>query len=128
MTSNSYSQRRLFYQIGSLSPWKVSRKDNSFATSRTSNNYHWKVEGCFIDFTHRKLHLIWSRAECDVRYTETALPKVQHDIACFLRTSKAGEMVLLDLSAAFDTIDSSIVLDTMETHLGISETGLRRLR
>ena len=37
-------------------------------------------------------------------------------------------MVLLDLSVAFHTIGSSILLNTMQTHLGISGTALRWFR
>ena len=43
--------------------------------------------------------------------TETARLKVQHDIASSLGASKAAMSVLLDLSAAFDTIDASILFN-----------------
>ena len=52
--------------------------------------------------------------------TESALLKVQNDI---LRTVDHGGvvvLVLLDLSAAFDTIDHSILLDCMWHQLGIN--------
>ena len=52
--------------------------------------------------------------------TESALLKVQNDI---LRTFDHGGvvvLVLLDLSAAFDTIDHSILLDRMRHQLGIN--------
>ena len=52
--------------------------------------------------------------------TESALLKVQNDI---LRTVDHGGvvvLVLLDLSAAFDTIDHSILLDRMRHQLGIN--------
>ena len=53
--------------------------------------------------------------------TESALLKVQNDI---LRTvgghGGVAALVLLDLSAAFDTIDHSILLDRMQHQLGIN--------
>ena len=42
--------------------------------------------------------------------TETALLRVHNDIVRFVGQGKAVVLVLLDLSAAFDTIDKSILL------------------
>ena len=41
--------------------------------------------------------------------TETALLKIQNDIAASMDFSKAVALTLLDLSAAFDTIDHTIL-------------------
>ncbi len=57
--------------------------------------------------------------------TETALLRVQHDIAGSMGESKAVVLVLLDLSSAFDTIDCAMLLETMNKRLGISGTALK---
>ena len=53
--------------------------------------------------------------------TETAILKVKNDIDHALRTRKGVLLVLLDLSAAFDTVDHSILLRRMTTYLGVSD-------
>ena len=54
--------------------------------------------------------------------TETALIKVQNDIRMMIDDKKAVILVLLDLSAAFDTVDHDILLSRMMTRLGIDGT------
>jgi len=51
--------------------------------------------------------------------TETALLKVKNDILQSLDQGNAVFMVLLDMSAAFDTVDHSILLDRLQTRFGI---------
>ena len=51
--------------------------------------------------------------------TETALLKVKNDLLCSLDNNKAVLMVLLDMSAAFDTVDHDILLDRLESKFGI---------
>ena len=60
--------------------------------------------------------------------TETALLRVQSDILCAIDQGKAAFLVLLDLSAAFDTIDHDRLLTFMETQLGIGGTVLKWFR
>ena len=60
--------------------------------------------------------------------TETALLKVQNDILCALDENKMVILVLLDLSAAFDTISHDILLQRLEKRLGISGTALKWLK
>ena len=52
--------------------------------------------------------------------TETALLKVKNDILQDLDKGRAVLMVLLDLSAAFDTIDHDILINRMKNDLGIT--------
>ena len=58
--------------------------------------------------------------------TETALIKVHNDIIMSLDTGHYVILVLLDLSAAFDTIDHAILLERLST-LGIQDLALEWL-
>ena len=53
---------------------------------------------------------------------ETALICVQNDIVCALDDKKSVSLVLLDLSAAFDTVDHKVLLNVLEKRVGV--TGL----
>ena len=57
--------------------------------------------------------------------TDTALVKVQNDIRIMIDDKKAVILVLLDLSAAFDTVDHSLLLSRMMTRLSIGGTVLK---
>lgn len=54
--------------------------------------------------------------------TETALIKVVNDLRCNLDMRKLSVLVLLDLSAAFDTVDHGILLNRLYSIIGISGT------
>ena len=56
--------------------------------------------------------------------TETALVKVNNDLLIASDNGLVSVLVLLDLSAAFDTIDHNIVLQTLEHQIGIKGTAL----
>jgi len=56
--------------------------------------------------------------------TETALLKVQSDILMNMDRQEITLLVLLDLSAAFDTIDHSVMEHILENDFGISDTAL----
>ena len=55
--------------------------------------------------------------------TETALVRVQNDLLRAVDNKQGVVLVLLDLSAAFDTIDHNILLCRLEEKLGV--VGLR---
>ncbi len=59
------------------------------------------------------------------RSTETALLRVQNDILMELDKGKVVMLVLLDLSAAFDTIDHEIRLNRLSRRCGINGTALK---
>ena len=50
--------------------------------------------------------------------------KVQHDIAKELDENRGVALVLLDLSAAFDTINTKGVVTTLQQHIGVEGTAL----
>ena len=54
--------------------------------------------------------------------TETALMKVQHDIVQNLDSGHCVMLVLLDTSAAFDTINIDLLLNTLHQRFGIGGT------
>ena len=56
--------------------------------------------------------------------TETALVKIKSDIDGALDRGQGVILVLLDMSAAFDTIDHGILLSRLESRLGISGAAL----
>ena len=51
--------------------------------------------------------------------TETALLRVNNDILSAMDDGKITALVVLDLSAAFDTVDHKILLSGLQYHLGI---------
>ena len=56
--------------------------------------------------------------------TETALLKIQNDIALSVDSGKAVALTLLDLSAAFDTIAHSLLYDCLHDWFGLDGTVL----
>ena len=59
--------------------------------------------------------------------TETALLRVYNDVMC-IDQGKGCILVLLDLSAAFDTVDHAVLFNLLEHSLGISGTALSLLK
>jgi hypothetical protein len=57
--------------------------------------------------------------------TETALLKVQSDILLGMDQQKVTQLVMIDLSAAFDTVEHSTLLSIMENTYGVSGSALR---
>ena len=60
--------------------------------------------------------------------TETALIRVYNDIALSIDSRKSVVLVLLDLSAAFDTVDHFFLLSRLSARFGISDHALNWLR
>ncbi|MBE7326172.1 hypothetical protein IEQ44_16190, partial [Nocardioides sp. Y6] len=60
--------------------------------------------------------------------TETALLKVLNDIRINTDNGLCTVLVLLDLSAAFDTIDHSILIDRLENWVGVTGSALEWFR
>ena len=56
--------------------------------------------------------------------TETALLRINNDILSAMDDDKITALVLLYLSAAFDTVDHKILLSSLQYHLGIHDIAL----
>ena len=67
--------------------------------------------------TYRRLHS-----------TESALLKIQNDIAALMDTGKAVALTLLHLSAAFDSIDHDILFNSLRDWFGVDGTVLRWIK
>jgi Reverse transcriptase (RNA-dependent DNA polymerase)/Endonuclease/Exonuclease/phosphatase family len=59
--------------------------------------------------------------------TETALLKIHNDLNLAINERKVTALILLDLSAAFDTLDHGILLTRLARNFGISDTALSLL-
>lgn len=78
-------------------------------THMNRNNLHEPLQSAYKEF----------------HSTETALIKVQNDILLTMDRQGIVLLLLLDLSAAFDTIDHTILLSAMDKHLGIRGKALQ---
>ena len=69
--------------------------------------------------------LIGRRDSVGIPYsTDTALLRVVNDILSYMNKQHVPILVLLDLSAAFDTVDHAILLRQVKTSFGITDTAL----
>ena len=60
--------------------------------------------------------------------TETALVKITNDMLSSFEKQQASGLIVMDLSAAFDTADHQILLDVLENRFAITGTALRWFR
>jgi len=82
-------------------------------------------------FSHLTSHSLLSDHQSAYRpghSTETVLLRIANDLLNSLDQDKISVLLLLDLSAAFDTIDHDILLSRLNTTFGISDTALNWFR
>ena len=60
----------------------------------------------------------------NVHSTKTALVRVQNDILCAIGNNESVILLLLELSAAFDTVDHTILLSRLRDRFGVNSTAL----
>ena len=70
------------------------------------------------------LHEIMQSAYRGDHSTETALVKIQNDVLRAIDQQRCVFLVLLDMSAAFDTVNHSILLNRLSNRLGIQDKAL----
>jgi hypothetical protein len=78
--------------------------------------------------TANNLHEAYQSAYKQLHSTETALVRVHDDILHAVDDGKMCLIVLLDLSAAFDTVDHAILLKRLSSHYGVEGTALQWFR
>ena len=57
--------------------------------------------------------------------TETSLIKMTNDILWSMERKQVTAVIVLDMSAAFDTVDHDLLLDILHKRFGITETALQ---
>ena len=69
--------------------------------------------------TNSNAHELFQSAYKQGHSTETALVRVRNDILCGIDDGGYVVLLLLDLSASFDTVDHTILLNRLDTVFGI---------
>lgn len=78
----------------------------------------------FAHLRFNNLLEIFQSAYKELHSTETALLRVQNDVLRAIDNRESVFLVMIDLSAAFDTIDHSVMLSLLKNSFGIEGTAL----
>ena len=103
---------KIFRPVSSLS--YVSKLSERAAADQLID--HMAINGLHLELqsAYKKHHSL----------TESALLKVKNDILLNMDAQKVTLLVLLDLSAAFDTVRHDILLDRLRSRLGVTDQEL----
>ena len=109
---------------------------NDFSNLRPVSNLQYVsklTERAIFDQVHVHLttHDLYPKLQSAYRRghsTETALLKIHNDILIAMDRQHVILLVLLDLSAAFDTLEHSVLLSRLSNSFGIRDTALRWFR
>ena len=71
-----------------------------------------------------KINIYFQSAYKKHHSTETALTRVQNDLLKAVDSQGGAVLVLLDLSAAFDTIDHEVMLNILQYNIGVTGSAL----
>ena len=83
------------------------------------------VDGRIVSFAdENSLFPVYQSAYRAQHSTETALVHLYNDMILTIDSGEVGALVLLDMSAAFDTIDHGIMLDVLRRRFGIQDAAL----
>ena len=80
---------------------------------------------------HKTSNNLWEPFQSAYRRghsTETAVLHVQNDVLCAVDRGKCVFLVLLDLSAAFDTVSHNIVLKRLSSNFGVNRIALQWIK
>ena len=112
---------------------KTSLDPNTFSNYRPISNLPYisksiervvaKQHQCYLQ--ENQLHDVMQSAYRTNHSTETALLKVYNDIMWTIDSGEDVILCLLDLSAAFDTIDHTILTNRLEKRFGIIDDALK---
>lgn len=78
--------------------------------------------------TVNELNEIYQSAYKEGHSVETAILRIHNDITMALDRNEATLLILIDISAAFDTIDREVLLARMQSHLGVEGLALSWFR
>ena len=79
-----------------------------------------------LDCNH--LNVPWQSGYKKSHSTETLLLRVVNDLLIASEENKATFVMLLDLSAAFDTVDHNVLINILENEIGITGSALKWFR